>query len=853
MQKFSHFIGLNMTNGGSVMVIPRKVVLSFFLTIIFAVLILASSVVLADSDATIDKVIVNVDGTMVEVDLEDYGTAYFLGEGNQLFDYLKGGRDIPLIHAIRSGDKFIDINEYGEKYFIYSNVSEAIENSEPIPYESLLCFYRLLGFDSDGEPILEKIIITVVKVDRISVITVPVNTAFEDIGLPETIGITLSDNTRREDVGIDWSEAEGNYNSNLTGIYELEGELDLPEDIDNPFDVNPLNLKAEANVLVYDPQEAEAEIVSVEPLDDIEVDLGTAYDDIYFPSTVQTTLDNNWVVTIDANWPPAAAVYYDGNTSGTYPIEGELDPPTGITNPGEVKPEVNVIVGETGPKYSLELSVNPPGSGTVEGGGEYPAGAEIAVTASPNPGYEFDKWTRNGNLESNLAQFIFTMPSENVTLNANFNALPLEVESVDNIDLITVQVNTAFEDISLPETIGISLSDNTRREDIGIDWSEAEGNYNSNLTGIYELEGELDLPDDIDNPLNIKAIANVFVYDPQEPEAEVVSVESLDDIEVNLGTVYDDINFPSKVQTTLDNNSIVSLNVNWPPAAAVNYDGNTAGTYPIEGELELPAGIINPGEVKPEVNVIVGEEVPKYTLELVVDPQGSGTVEGGGEYPAGAEIAVTASPNPGYEFDKWTRNGNLESNLAQFIFTMPSENVTLVAHFNDDEDPVFSWPEEMEGEPRITYIDLIGKWQVKITIKDAYVNLVNSVTILGEEATQTNDDKSWYVDFDQEITLADLEEQILINRDDQEAVEVIDMTKSMARYVGVLGDTYVRVYLKQGEEAITVTADGTPLSYNDIEDRWQSGALYNYTPGDTITIVATTAEGIQTVDITVVD
>ncbi|MGM0650539.1 MAG: T9SS type A sorting domain-containing protein, partial [Bacteroidota bacterium] len=47
-----------------------------------------------------------------------------------------------------------------------------------------------------------------------------------------------------------------------------------------------------------------------------------------------------------------------------------------------------------------------------------------------------------------------------------------------------------------------------------------------------------------------------------------------------------------------------SLGVNWLEGS---YDGNTQGTYPIEGELILISGIANPDDLMAEVNVIVDE------------------------------------------------------------------------------------------------------------------------------------------------------------------------------------------------------------------------------------------------------
>ncbi len=72
----------------------------------------------------------------------------------------------------------------------------------------------------------------------------------------------------------------------------------------------------------------------------------------------------------------------------------------------------------------------------------------------------------------------------------------------------------------------------------------------------------------------------------------------------------------------------------------------------------------------------------KYTLTLVADPLVGGTVNGSGLYEAGEVVSITAIPSSGYTFINWTKNGNLESLNANFTYTMPAENVTLVANFD---------------------------------------------------------------------------------------------------------------------------------------------------------------------------
>ena len=70
----------------------------------------------------------------------------------------------------------------------------------------------------------------------------------------------------------------------------------------------------------------------------------------------------------------------------------------------------------------------------------------------------------------------------------------------------------------------------------------------------------------------------------------------------------------------------------------------------------------------------------KDTVSLSSNPSAGGTTSGGGIFNSGSSITVTATPNTGYAFIKWTENGNSVSTNANYQFTI-SANRTLVAVF----------------------------------------------------------------------------------------------------------------------------------------------------------------------------
>ncbi len=69
-----------------------------------------------------------------------------------------------------------------------------------------------------------------------------------------------------------------------------------------------------------------------------------------------------------------------------------------------------------------------------------------------------------------------------------------------------------------------------------------------------------------------------------------------------------------------------------------------------------------------------------YTVNLTVNPVGTGTVSGGGVLPWGIPATVTATPNTGYGFMNWTEYGTIVSTNPNYTFN-PVNNTELVANF----------------------------------------------------------------------------------------------------------------------------------------------------------------------------
>ena len=84
-----------------------------------------------------------------------------------------------------------------------------------------------------------------------------------------------------------------------------------------------------------------------------------------------------------------------------------------------------------------------------------------------------------------------------------------------------------------------------------------------------------------------------------------------------------------------------------------------------------------------DVSLTANFEPVDYVVTVEIVPEDGGAVSGQGVYHFGDEVVLDAQAMEGYDFIKWTDEDNNEiSETTPLVFTMPAENVHLIAIFD---------------------------------------------------------------------------------------------------------------------------------------------------------------------------
>ena len=172
------------------------------------------------------------------------------------------------------------------------------------------------------------------------------------------------------------------------------------------------------------------------------------------PNAASTSIDMNGVYTVQANFEDiptwTLTITHTGNGTVTTPGEGSIQEPKGaevtlvaeptlpcnrfvnwsgddtstignVTNPNTtiiMDKDYSIVANFQQIEYTLAINVNPPGGGTVSGGGTWPCGASKLISATPADYYTFLYWSGDTTTIGNV-----TNPDTTITMNGNYSVV----------------------------------------------------------------------------------------------------------------------------------------------------------------------------------------------------------------------------------------------------------------------------------------------------------------------------------------------------------------------------------------------------------------------------------------------
>ena len=320
----------------------------------------------------------------------------------------------------------------------------------------------------------------------------------------------------------------------------------------------------------------------------------------------------------------------------------------------------------------VTVTAVPTAGGLVSGGGTYTSGSTCTVTATPNSGYLFMHWSKDGEVVSSTASYTFTV-TEDVELEAVFLSTsytgPIigEGEATDVYlpsysyykYTLSEQIYTADELDGISEITSISFfnagATKTRTYDIymkhtskssfssATDWISVTSTNKVYSGSVTMRAGQW----------NTIVLDTPFAYNGSSNLVLVV-----DD---NSGSYTSSPHMECRVYDADGDQTLRIYN------DVTNYDPSSASSY---------SGILM--NVK---NQIMFNRTA-YTITATSDNTTMGTVSGGGTYGWGERCTLKATAKSGYIFLDWTDNatGAVVSTDANYSFTVTA-NKSFTAHF----------------------------------------------------------------------------------------------------------------------------------------------------------------------------
>ncbi len=303
-------------------------------------------------------------------------------------------------------------------------------------------------------------------------------------------------------------------------------------------------------------------------------------------------------------------------------------------------------------QFTVTLNVNNAAYGTVAGAGEYDDGDEVTITASPNPGYEFQGWYEGRDLVSPSSSYTFTI-EDDVTFTARFREVAVQYTVT-----ATIRPNADAGTVTGLGTFpagNITLSATAIAPYRFVRWLDADENplattsqyefaLNSNVNFIAEFEYVSQ-----DRAITVQA-------SPAAAAAELTATPN-----------------PATENTPVEFNAVANDGwgfLRWEyNGATISTDANCTYTIPV-GDAQTYTAYFAPERTV----TLSGNYASTSEWSLV-----NNTRPGSTNFYEGDNVTFTVTPNDGYNVETLTFNGT--NITSPYTFTVGSSDIAIVADF----------------------------------------------------------------------------------------------------------------------------------------------------------------------------
>ena len=331
----------------------------------------------------------------------------------------------------------------------------------------------------------------------------------------------------------------------------------------------------------------------------------------------------------------------------------------------------HIIFGVASYDYTVTVSANPANGGTVSGGGLYYYNQQATLTATANDGYVFSNWTKNGEVVSYVSKYPVSV-TESADYVANFELAP---------DGIVIGDGT-YTNAYLPTYYYYSLSEQIyTANEMGGTATEISSVSFFN-TGSYGITRSLNVymvntdKTSFDSSTDwIPVSENDLVFSGN------VTMTARSWVTIYFNTPFNYDGFSNVALIVDDNTSNYNLYT-----SCRTFDTETSQAIRISGSdtnYDPYAPAEYTGTLMSVKNqVVFGIPSYDYTVTVSASPAEGGSASGthGGYYFYGQPVTLTATPNEGYVFNYWTKNGEIVSYLSNYVLEV-SESAEYVAVF----------------------------------------------------------------------------------------------------------------------------------------------------------------------------